>query len=569
MYPMDGPESGTALADAEVPRRSRLREPAVMWLGAALVVVLVAWGSAVGLGALLRSSGCAQPVTVRVAAAPAIAEAIGQISRAVKPDGCYQIEVLSRDSSAMADALANPPADPLPDAWIPESTFWLRRARTLGAFQAPDTGTSVASTPVVLAVTEPEAAQMGWPAKQISWSALLGPNAANTVPVGMPDPASDPIGVSALMAIRGLSSSSAADVAALRKVSPYAVTRAADLYQKLPQAGATGDTINAFVSSEQSLVRYNAHTGGTPLVAAYPNQSVPTLDFPYVVLPGSTGAARTGATKFLSALVGPSAPAALGALGFRGPDGRVLPGILPDAGARDQTMAPIALPEDNDMLSLLNTWTGVHLAAELMGVIDISGSMADPLPNGTDTKLSAVLKAALQGASLLMDSTEVSVWEFATQLDGNKDYRVIRPYQPLGNGGRAALVQQLSEVHVKPNGNTALYDTVYAAYQAARKAWTPGRINVMLVATDGKNDDPAGGLTRAQLLSKLHAMQDPRRPLPILFMGLSGGIDVNELQAIAGATGGKVYVTKDPSGIRQIFFDALADMACQPPACRR
>ncbi len=50
---------------------------------------------------------------------------------------------------------------------------------------------------------------------------------------------------------------------------------------------------------------------------------------------------------------------------------------------------------------------------------------------------------------------------------------------------------------------------------------------------------------------------------------LSGGIDAGELQDIAGATGGKVYVTKNPSGIRQIFFDALAGLACQPPACRK
>jgi hypothetical protein len=64
-------------------------------------------------------------------------------------------------------------------------------------------------------------------------------------------------------------------------------------------------------------------------------------------------------------------------------------------------------------------------------------------------------------------------------------------------------------------------------------------------------------------------LQDPRRPLPILFIGLSGGVDPNELQDIAGVTGGKVYVTKTPSGIKQIFFDALASLACQPPACRR
>jgi Bacterial extracellular solute-binding protein/von Willebrand factor type A domain len=550
-------------------RRSRLREPAVLWLAALLVVVLVAWGSVVGLGAILHGRGCDQPATVRVAAAPAVAEAVAEVARTVKPSECYEVEVLSRDSAAMADALANPPAEPLPDAWVPESTFWLRRARSRGAFQAPESGTSIASTPVVLALTEPEAAQLGWPARQVPWSALLGPS-GRTVPVGIPDPASDPVGVSALVAIRGMVRTAAEDVAALRRVSPYAVTRASDLYQRLPEAGGTRNTLNAFITSEQALVRYNTRAEPvTPLVASYPRRALPTLDFPYVVLPNATGAARTGATRFLASLLSAAAQPAFGAQGFRGVDGRVLPGVLPDAGARDQTIPPVPLPDENALLDLLNVWTGVHLSAQLLGVIDVSGSMADPLPGGTETKLSATIKAAQQGAGLLLDSTQVSLWVFATQLDGDRDYRVIRPYTSLADGGRGALVDALGQVRVKQNGNTGLYDTVLAAYQAARRAWTPGRINVILIATDGKNDDPTGGIDRARLLSSLRKLQDPRRPLPILFIGLSGGIDPKELQDIAGATSGKVYVTRNPSGIRQIFFDALAGMACQPPACRR
>jgi hypothetical protein len=541
----------------------------VLWLAALLVVVLVAWGSVAGIGSLLHSSACGQPTMVEVAAAPAIAEAVAEAGRTVKLTDCYQVDVLARDSGAMAEALANPPAGAQPDAWIPESTFWLRRARALGAFQAPASGTSVASSPVILALTEPEAAQQGWPGKPVPWSALLAPN-AGAGPVGIPDPATDPIGVSALIGIRAIAGAGPTDVAALRRISPYAVTRASDLYQKLPAAGATHDSLNAFVTSEQAFVRYNAHNqAAEPLVAAYPDQALPTLDFPYVVLPGATGTARTGATRFLAALLSTAAQSALGAEGFRAPDGRVLPGVLPDAGAKDQTVPAVPLPDDDALLDLLNTWTGVHLSAEILGLIDVSGSMADKLPGGTETKLTATLKAAEEGVGLLLDSTQVGVWVFATQLDGDRDYRVVRPYTALADGGRLALVGALSSIRVKPGGNTGLYDSVVAGYQAARRAWTPGRINVMLVATDGKNDDPTGGLNRAQAISALQKMQDPRRPLPILFIGLSGGIDPGELQAMAGATGGKVYVTKDPSGIRQIFFDALSSLACQPPACRR
>jgi hypothetical protein len=348
------------------------------------------------------------------------------------------------------------------------------------------------------------------------------------------------------------------------------VTRASDLYQRLPGTGNTEGTLNAFVTSEQALVRYNTRQRVvSPLVAAYSDQPLPTLDFPYVVLPGSAGQARTVAARFLRSLLASGAQPTFGGQGFRGPDGRVLPGLPAKSGARDDAVPPVALPDDDSVVALLNTWTGVHLSARLLGIIDISGSMSERLPGSTETRLSAAIKASQEGAGLLLDSTTVGVWVFATQLEGNRDYRVIFPPRQLGDGGREALINALGQIRVKPDGNTGLYDTVLAAYQEARRSWTAGQINLLLITTDGQNDDPGGGISRAQLLAELGKLQDPRRPLPILFIGLSGGVDPAELNDIAGVTGGKVYVTKDPSGIRQIFFDALSNLACQPPACRR
>jgi von Willebrand factor type A domain len=292
------------------------------------------------------------------------------------------------------------------------------------------------------------------------------------------------------------------------------------------------------------------------------------LDFPYVVLPDATGATRTGAAGFLRVLLTQAAQQILASAGFRTPDGRAPAGVPPSTGIRGEAMAPVPLPDDDMLVELLSTWTGVHLSARILGVIDISGSMGEPIPGTGDTRLSATIKAAQQGVGLLLDSTQVSVWVFSTQLDAGRDYRIVVRYQPLAEGGRASLVAQLGQVRVKPGGRTALYNTTLAAYQEARRRWTPGQINVILIATDG-GDDNASGITHVQLVTELGKLQDPRRPLPILFIGLSGGVDPRPLQDIAAVTGGKVYIAKDPSGIRQIFFDALGDLACQPPLCRR
>jgi hypothetical protein len=227
---------------------------------------------------------------------------------------------------------------------------------------------------------------------------------------------------------------------------------------------------------------------------------------------------------------------------------------------------PVPLPDEDALVQLLTTWTGVHLSARILGVIDISGSMNEHVGTG-DTRLAATIKAAQQAVGFLLDTTEVGVWVFSTNLDGNRDYQTVFPVRSLTDG-RAALIGALGQIKVKPSGNTGLYDTTLAAYQDARRNWAPGRINVILIATDGRNDD-AQSISRADLLAQLKQLNDPRRPLPILFIGIGAGVDAGELNDIAAATSGKVYLTPDPSGIRQIFFNALSDLACQPPACKR
>jgi hypothetical protein len=556
-------------------RRARLRESPVTWLAALLVVVLVAWGSVVFLERALHPSGCTEPATLEVAAAPAIATAVAEIARtAVSTAACYHVDVVARDSAAFSDALASPPPTPLPRAWLPESTFWLRRARAKGAFEVADRGTSVASSPVVLAMTEPVALQLGWPAKPVQWSALLAPGASD-LPVGLPDPATDPVGVAAVLGIRavtaGLPDPAGANVAALRRLSPFAVAKSADLYQRLPESGSAQATLNAFVTTEQAMLRYNARRPDTQLVAAYPDASVPTLDFPFVVLPGARASERSTAAKFLQVLRSSPARSRLGTESFRAPDGTPLAGpdsTSPDAAARvsTATVPPVPLPDEDELVQLLTIWTGVHLSARILGVIDISGSMNERVGGG-DTRLAATIKAAQQAVGLLLDTTEVGVWVFSTNLDGNRDYQTVFPVRSLTDS-RAALVNALGQIKVKPNGDTGLYDTTLAAYQDARRNWAPGRINVILVATDGRNDD-ARSISRADLLAQLKQLNDPRRPLPILFIGIGAGVDAGELNDIAAATNGKVYLTPDPSGIRQIFFNALSDLACQPPACKR
>lgn len=536
----------------------------VALLGALLVAVLSGWATVtyVDLGA--GGPSCTEKVPVRVAVAPAVAPAVEEIARAAGWQPCISVTVRAQPSIAATTSMTNPRTEQSPDAWLPESTFWLRRARSLGAFEMPERGTSVGSSPVVLAMNEPAARRLGWPAQPLDWAALVGSDARDAT-VAIPDPAVDPVGAAVLLGVRSLAvgepDPAGATAAMMRRLAQHTFDTAV---RRAPIEVNGGEIVG---STEQAVLRHNALAGDGKLIAAYPDAGVPGIDLPYVVLPGAHGAVRDAATNFLDVLLSASARATLSDYGFRTPRGLVEGGGADDGSAPPEFRPPVALPAEEVMTDVLNAWSGVQRSARILTVLDISGSMVARVPGTAETRLSATVRAAQEGVGLLLDSSEIGVWVFSTELNGDRDYREIIPVGPLREQ-RTELVARLGEVRVEPDGATGLYDTTLAAYQDARQHWTAGRINLVLIMTDGRNED-AEGISRDRLLAELAKLQDPRRPLPILFIGLGTDIDRNELQEVADATGGEVFLTSQPGGIRQIFFSALADLSCLPPDCRR
>ncbi|WP_242613103.1 substrate-binding and VWA domain-containing protein [Herbihabitans rhizosphaerae] len=542
-------------------------------LAVLLVLSVVAWLSYDFIRDQLRSSGCESTTNVTVAAAPEIAPALGQVAREPLPGGgCYKIDVVARESSSVAESLAiSANGEAQPDAWVPDSTVWLQRARGKTARDVPEVGTSVASSPVVLALTDDTASQLGWPDKPVTWSDVLA--AGDKVAVGMADPTQSPVGVSALLATRAATASAsdpaAANIGALRRLSPNTENTGEDLFARLPGAPSADGPLGAFPTSENEVLRHNVKAApGSQLVAAYAVPGVPPLDYPYVVLPSATGDRRVGAERFLAALLESPAGQALSDAGFRARDGKALRDRSHDKRTTAQQVIPVPVPSVAELDQLLNGWAGVNYSARIQVLLDVSGSMNGQVPGAGVTRMAATLRAAELGIRLMKESTKIGLWEFSTDMAGEQDYRETIPVAPIGEQLRGGMLDRLRAIAAKPNGNTALYDSTLAIYRAARQAWEPGRINLVIVMTDGK-DDNAHGLTRPDLLAELAKLQDPRRPLQIIGIGLGPDIDVTELNQIAAATGGQAYTTNDPARISDVFYAALSRMVCQPPACKK
>jgi hypothetical protein len=546
-------------------RGLRSRAP-VIALSAALVLALVGWFTYDFLADQLRASDCDTTTVLNVTTSPDIAPVVASTARELSTaDTCYEVNVTDRESEEVAESLVVSDGTAPPDVWLPDSTIWLQRAQARGAWDVPVTGTSIASSPVVLALTEDAATQLGWPAKQPSWGEVLG----SSLKIGMPDPGREPVGVSMLFGVRGLMQANpdpgAALATELRQLSPNTVSSVSDLFTRLPGTGSSEDPFDGFPVSENTVLRNNARES-TPLVAAYADPAVPALDYPYVVLPETRGSKRAAAEKFLTVLMQQNTADALSNAGFRTPDGE----MLRSRGTSELTSAakvtPAETPQSGDVDDLLNVWAGVNLSGRVQVLLDVSGSMNQPVPGTNANRLTLTIQAAELGIGLMKPSTKLGLWLFSTKLNGDQDYQELLPMLPISEQARTGGLERLRTVQPVPNGDTGLYDSVLAAYQSARQNYEPGRINVVIVLTDGRNDDD-NSISREALLSELGKLQDPRRPILIVGIGIGPDVDAGELQAISGASGGQAFTTDDPTKIGDIFYAALSKVLCQPPKC--
>ncbi|SFW69723.1 substrate-binding domain-containing protein [Amycolatopsis australiensis] len=522
------------------PVRARRIDARVVVLCVLLVAALLAWFGADYLRDRLATGGCDTTTPVRVTASPDIAPVLASLARTVPERDCYTVDVTAAPSAATAAALeANGATGP--DVWVPESSTWLLRARDGGAWNLPESGQSVASSPVVLALTDDVAKHAGWPGKAPSWADVLAGS-----PVGLPDPNRDPAAIAALIG--------------LRQLATDAPDPAAAFTEEIRRLSAVQEPFTASPASEQSVL-------ARKLVAAYPAAGVPGFDYPYVVLPRASEASRSAAERFLRLLLDQTATAAFGNAGFRTPSGQLLGDRQAGTTRTDPAPRPAGPPAPDAMYGVLQAWAGANLSARVQVLLDVSGSMAATVPGTGRSRMALTLEAATQGLGLFKPTTEIGLWLFSTRLDGDKDYRELLPMRPLSQQLAAGGLAALQAVKPKPGGATGLYDSILAAYQNARQNWQLGRINVVVVLTDGRNED-SDSVGLPGLLAELGRLQDPRKPLPVIGIGIGPDIDASELQQVSAATGGESFSTPDPRKISDVFYQALSKLMCQPPACK-
>ncbi len=535
---------------------------------------------------LLSQPSCADQIHLSVAAAPEVEPAVRatlQQWTATKPQvsgRCVAVDVQASDPADVAAAIAGQhnatlaglgraPGDVhVPDLWVPDSSTWLQRLRAAGQGWVPDSATSVARSPVVLAVPEPAAATLGWPGVKLTWPKLLPKLTSDSkLKAGIVDPNRDAASASGLVALAVAansagaagSNSQQATIEALRTLAAGKSALRTDLLARFPHAPDAASLtagLTAAPLSEQAVIAYNAGQPGVPLAALYVEPAPAALDYPLTVLASANHEKAEAAKAVQLTLSGDAYRNRLAERGLRAADGSSGTGFAPPKGAPPELNVGAGDLDPKVLIKVLQTWTALLAPGRILTVIDVSGSMANPVPAaGGATRDQVAAEAARRGLGLLDDTWAVGLWVFSTQLDSGNDWKEIVPIGVLSSA-RQQLATGLGAVQPKPNGGTGLYNTVLAAYKNVQSSWDPGRVNSILIMTDGKNED-APGLTLDQLVAQLKQVADPTRPVEVIALGIGNQVSQSELDRITSTTGGATFLAPDPSKIGEIFIKAL------------
>ncbi|WP_395103618.1 substrate-binding domain-containing protein [Actinomadura sp. SCN-SB] len=543
----------------------------VVLLGVSLYAFVVADGACAGAGT----------ITLDVAVAPGIEPAMKNAADRLATSGqarCTRATVRTADPAEVAALLAGTVpgrAERRPDVWIPDSSLWVAMAGTKDRNVLP-TRTSVARSPVVVALPRSLATTLrsrGNP----SWNDLLRAAGATTggaapgnavIPPGaarllVPDPARNAAGMHALVLtdalLAGDPNQNAIFAGVARTVRESTVpTVRAEFARFRPMR--TGRRPIA-LASERDVWAFNRTRPAEPAVAVHPREGTLSLDHPYTIT--AIDPARRNAARLLERAMGARATRdELRALGYRAPDGTAPATFTAASGVNPARTRELPAPRPARVRHVMQSWSRLALGIRLLTLLDISGTMAEPIAPGT-TRLQATARTAQTGLSMMSDDTELGVWAFSTRLRGNRDWIQLVPVGPLGERigsatRRQKVLSSLGAIRPKVTGDTGLFETLTAAYREMTLSYKPEFINTVLLFTDGKGNDDPGGPTPARTLSRLRAITDPGRPVQIIMVGVGRGVDTRELRRIAGVVPGAVYVAESPDRIIEIFLAALS-----------
>ena len=549
---------------------SGARAALVVLVATMFLLLAVCCGGYLLVSSLLEGDEAPTPVSepsLTVAYSPEIEPAFIELVDAFNAQGLttsdgepVRVDAVELDPESMLNAVLEGEANF--QAMTPDSSVWLGQldeawSSQMGDEDAVAVGETVryAVSPVVIAMWEDLARDMGWPDRAVSWADLLGRAQADPDFRWSHASTASASGLLATLAefyagagkTRGLTiedvqaESTLEYVAELeRTVRYYGEGDEPAMIQRALEEGA--DFLDAFVVQEQGVVDYNQRRQGPDrLVAIYPAEGTLWEDHPLALLEtvGLTSYQRQVFAQFRDHLLSPESQRLILGYGYRpadfsisldGPDSPLSAEYGVDS---SEPKTALQVPNASVIQVVRDVWWYTKRHTNVYLVVDTSGSMAGEKLDQAQEALRAFLEQ-IKG-----DRERVGLIEFETGV------QTVVYLDELGNN-RAALDSAVGRMEAE--GDTALLDAVYEAHRRLQELGDTERINAVVVMTDGQENNSR--ITLRGLMREL----SKDSPVPVVVFAIAYGddADIDTLRAITEPTGGQVR-EGDPETIRDLY----------------
>ena len=445
-----------------------------------------------------------------------------------------------------------------PVAWSPASSLW-GRLLNFDADRAyvRDQNPAIVRTPLVIAMWEPMATALGYPGKPVGFADILD---LASSPLGWrryghpefgdfklvhTNPDFSTSGLSAVVAEyyaatgkrEGLSESDVAGSRARRIVRgiEQSIVHYGDTTLFIAEQMKLGGPgyASAVAMEEVTLLDFNRTRGSRDkLVAIYPQEGTFYSDNPFVVLdaPWVSARERAGALLFQRFLAKEVTPSRAAQSGFR-PADRSEPAVAPITRSNGvdprQPVRVLGLPEPRVIDSIRSAWRKDRKPANVMLVLDTSGSMNDERR----------LENAKDGLEVFFN--EVSPRDRLGLVTFSD---LITERVPLGQPFRKTEAELRRIVqNLTADGGTAVYDATDEGLGTVRRLDDESRINAVVVLTDGEDTDSS--LTADEVVERVSNQDDSAPEVRVFTIAYSAGAEgaAASLERIAAGSGGQAY----------------------------
>lgn len=487
---------------------------------------------------------------LRVLASSELAD-MDEVLKAAKSATGVSVELTMSGTLDAVEQIASGAADGKYDAvWLSSNDYLRLRPEAVGKLSSE---TPVMSSPVALGVKPEALGRLGWKPEEVTWSAVHEAVAAGKLTYGMTDPVRSNSGFSALVSVAsGLSGAQAAltdaDVAKAQPKLKEFFTG-----QKLT-SGSSGwlaaaytkrGDVDALVNYESVLLSMN-RDAKTNLTVIRPLDGVVTAHYPLTLLTSAPAGARESGRALTEYLRGADAQKAITEKTFRRP---VAAGVTPAAGLDAGKRRELPFPGTRSVADgLLASYENeLRRPSRTVYVLDTSGSMAEEDRIGRlKSALTELTGTGTSGTGQrFRDREEVTLLPF-----GDKVKKVLTHVVEPGNPGPALDAIRGDVKSLQPEGGTAVYGSLKAAYQHLGRGNAEAFTSIVLM-TDGQSGD------RAKDFDAFYAgLPEAQKHTPV-FAVLFGDSDRKELTHITELTGGRLFDATDGNGSLDGAFEEI------------